>query len=51
MNRYYVEILNHDDEHIHFYMYATSVDSIKDTIEYKSYYSIGKVDKHGRFII
>ncbi len=44
MNRYYVEVLNHDDEHVHFYMYATSAMSIKETLECKEYYTIDQTD-------
>jgi len=42
--RYYVEILNHDDDRAVFYMYAKNVQSIKETIECKKYYTIDQTD-------
>jgi len=43
-NRYYVEILNCDDEQIHFYMYAANPKVIKDIIEYNAIIAIDKTD-------
>ena len=43
-NRYYVELLNHDDVQIHFYMYAENPEVIKNTIEYNAIIAIDQTD-------
>jgi len=44
MNRYYVEILNCDNEQIRFYMYAENPEVIKNTIEYNAIIAIDQTD-------